>query len=99
MENCRLAGLPDLDQSHSFVSSALTKWVQDTVKEFEFDGLRVDTTHMVSKEFWLNYSKASGVYTVGEVFNTDPGYISGYQVFSWLVNSKLYLCVHLGSVS
>ena len=80
VENCRLVGLPDLDQSNNFVVSKLTQWVQDTVKEYGFDGLRVDTTHMVSKEFWYNYSKSSGVYTVGEVFSRDPYYISGYQV-------------------
>jgi hypothetical protein len=44
VELCRLAGLPDLDQSNSFVASQLNQWIAGIVKEYGFDGLRVDTT-------------------------------------------------------
>lgn len=39
----------------------------------------MDTTPEVAKSFWSQYSKSAGVYTVGEVFNGDPNYVSGYQ--------------------
>ena len=47
---------------------------------YEFDGLRVDTTHMVPKDFWKEFSESAGVFTIGEVFNDNPQYVSSYQV-------------------
>ena len=44
VEVCRLANLPDLDQSNSFVGSTLKSWVNAVVKNYSFDGLRCDTT-------------------------------------------------------
>ena len=79
VEVCRLSNLPDLNQSNSYVSSTLTNWIQKTVSQYKFDGLRVDTTPEVSKSFWPLYAKASGVFTMGEVFNGDPSYVAGYQ--------------------
>ena len=79
MEVCRLANLPDLDQSNGFVHSTLTKWVHDTVQEYGFDGIRIDTVPEVSKDFWSDYTRSAGVYSVGEVFNGNPGYVAGYQ--------------------
>ena len=80
VENCRLAGLPDLDQSNKIVRTILTTWAKRTVSKYDFDGLRVDTTHMVPKDFWKDYSASAGVFTIGEVFNDNPQYISSYQV-------------------
>ena len=80
VEHCRLAGLPDLDQTNSFVRSTLIKWPHQIVTMYEFDALRVDTTHMVEKDFWNEYSQSAGVFTIGEVFNNNPHYVSGYQV-------------------
>lgn len=79
METCRLANLPDLDQSNAFVRSTLKKWVNDTVQTYGFDGIRIDTTPEVPKDFWAEYTQMAGVYSMGEVFNGDPSYVSGYQ--------------------
>jgi alpha-amylase len=38
------------------VRDTLKKWVKDTVDTFGFDGLRVDTTPEVKREFWKEYS-------------------------------------------
>ena len=80
VENCRLAGLPDLDQSNKIVRTILTTWAKRTVSKYDFDGLRVDTAHMVPKDFWKDYSASAGVFTIGEVFNDNPQYVSSYQV-------------------
>jgi len=40
--------------------------------------LRVDTVPEVPKWFWQQFSSSAGVYTVGEVFNGDMGYVGGY---------------------
>jgi len=79
VEVCRLADLPDLDQSNSFVRNTLKEWVGSTVSKYGFDGLRVDTSPEVPKDFWSEYSQSAGVFTIGEVFNGDPDYVSGYQ--------------------
>ena len=44
VEVFRLANLPDLDQSNSFVCSTLKSWVVTVVKNYSFDGLWCDTT-------------------------------------------------------
>jgi alpha-amylase len=79
VELCRLANLPDLNQTNTFVHSTLTTWINGIVTKYGFDGLRVDTTPEVAKTFWYDYSKSSGVFTMGEVFNGDPDYVAGYQ--------------------
>lgn len=79
VESCRLAGLPDLNQNHPFVRSTLTKWIRDTIQTYGFDGIRVDTVPEVPKDFWVEYSQAAGVYSIGEVFNPSSSYVAGYQ--------------------
>ena len=79
VEYCRLANLPDLNQDNQFVRSTLIKWVKDTITNFNFDGIRVDTVPEVKHEFWSEYAKSAGVYSVGEVFNSNVGLVSSYQ--------------------
>lgn len=33
----------------------------------------------VPKDFWSEYSGSAGVFSIGEVFNGDPDYVSQYQ--------------------
>ena len=79
VENCRLAGLPDLNQSNSFVRQYLKDWVAGIVEEYGFDGIRIDTIPEVPKDFWSEYGQASGVFQMGECFNGDPAYVGPYQ--------------------
>jgi alpha-amylase len=78
VEMCRLANLPDLDQSNSYVRSTLLSWVS-TLASYGFDGLRVDTIPEVTASFWSEFNAAAGMYCVGEVFNGDISYVSNYQ--------------------
>ncbi len=78
VENCRLADLPDLKQENPFVRDYLLAWVKALVEKFDLDGLRVDTTPEVPKSFWEEYSKAAGVFTLGEVFSNRLEYVRGY---------------------
>eukprot|EP00824_Muranothrix_gubernata_P019306 TRINITY_DN38922_c0_g1_i1.p1 TRINITY_DN38922_c0_g1~~TRINITY_DN38922_c0_g1_i1.p1 ORF type:complete len:464 (+),score=87.64 TRINITY_DN38922_c0_g1_i1:3-1394(+) len=79
VENCRLANLPDLNQNNPWVRSELIKWVKWLVSEFSIDGIRIDTVAHVPKDFWSEFTRAAGVYTVGEVFcyplNYDEPYL------------------------
>ena len=91
VENCRLSGLPDLDQSHDFVRSTLKDWVRETVSTYGLDGIRIDTVPEVPKDFWKEYGEAAGVYQLGEALNGDPYYLAGYQgSLDAVFNYKMY---------
>jgi alpha-amylase len=78
VENCRLADLPDLNQSNSYVRSELKSWVKNLVSTYGFDGIRIDTIPEVPKDFWSEFGAASGVFQMGENFNGDPAYVGPY---------------------
>lgn len=78
-EFCRLAGLPDLNQTNPFVRNYLIQWINDTVREYNFDGLRVDTVPEIDKDFWTEFSAAAGVFGMGEVFNGNTQYVASYE--------------------
>lgn len=79
VENCRLAGLPDIDQSQSWVRQYLKDWIKNLVTKYGFDGIRIDTVPEVEKNFWAEYSQSAGVYSIGEVFNGNDAYVGPYQ--------------------
>jgi len=94
VEYCRLANLPDLNQDNSFVRSTLKTWVHDTVQEFGFDGIRVDTVPEVKRPFWSEYGAEAGVYQVGEVFNGNVNYVASYQgPLTATLNYPLYFTI------
>jgi len=94
VENCWLSGLPDLDQSNSFVRSYLKEWISDVVTRYDFDGIRIDTVPHVPKDFWKEYTEAAGVFQVGEVFNGDPNYVGDYQNYvTSLFNYPMFFSV------
>ena len=43
VEHCRLAGLPDLNQSNPWVAQQLTQWISGIVSKYSLDGIRIDT--------------------------------------------------------
>lgn len=47
IEQCRLQGLPDLNQTNPEVKDGLIQWLKSTLAKFDFDGLRVDTVKHV----------------------------------------------------
>jgi len=97
MDQCWLYSLPDLDQDHQYVRKTLTSWISDLVKTYKIDGIRIDTVPYVKKDFWTEFTKAAGVYTIGEVFSFDFSYTSAYQgPLSSVLNYPLY--IHLRNV-
>ena len=94
VENCRLAGLPDLNQSNEWVRTQLLNWVQWMLKEYSIDGLRLDTGCEVEKGFWDSLSQAAGVYIVGEVFSGNVPYVADYQNhLPGLLNYPMYFTI------
>lgn len=56
----------------------MLSWIRDLVQKYKIDGLRIDTVPEVPKWFWSQFTQASGVYTVGEVFDGSMWYVGGY---------------------
>ena len=79
LENCRLCGLPDLDQEHPYVKSFLHKWVKKLVKDYDFDAIRIDAVAHVKADFWPNFVSESGVFAMGEVLNGGVEFVAPYQ--------------------
>ncbi|KAI6781625.1 Alpha-amylase A type-like protein [Emericellopsis cladophorae] len=79
IEQCWIAGLPDIKTSDSNIRRVLNEWISWFVGEYGFDGVRLDTVKHVEKDFWADFSKAAGVYTIGEVWDGDPDYLAGYD--------------------
>ncbi len=78
-ENCRFFCMPDLDQSHPFVRNGLKLWVSQVVKQYGFDGLRIDTVAHVPVGFWKEFADSSGVFQLGEVMNSDSRVTAAFQ--------------------
>ena len=79
VENCRLAGLPDLKQENDWVAQTLYDWINDIVNKYDIDGIRIDTIMEVPKWFWDSFRESAGVFQIGEAFNGDINYVSDYQ--------------------
>eukprot|EP01016_Furgasonia_blochmanni_P037115 TRINITY_DN432_c0_g2_i7.p1 TRINITY_DN432_c0_g2~~TRINITY_DN432_c0_g2_i7.p1 ORF type:complete len:479 (-),score=130.19 TRINITY_DN432_c0_g2_i7:214-1650(-) len=91
VENCRFANLPDINQDNPWVKQKLLEWIRDLVKKYDIDGIRIDTVMLVPKWFWAEFSKASGVYTVGEVCDERYNYVASYQgPLDAVLNYNLY---------
>ncbi|KAL4757547.1 glycoside hydrolase superfamily [Aspergillus foveolatus] len=96
IETCRIADdLPDVNTESEEIRTLFKEWITWLVKEYEFDGLRIDTVKHVEKDFWSDFSSAAGVYTIGEVFDGDPDYLAGYaSTMDGLLNYAVYYPVN-----
>ncbi|KAL1599131.1 hypothetical protein SLS59_006583 [Nothophoma quercina] len=91
VENCRIANLPDINTQSSEIRTLLNTWVSWLVKEYSFDGVRIDTVKHVEKDFWPGFSSAIGAYSIGEVFDGNPSYLAGYaNLMPGLLNYAVY---------
>jgi len=82
VEQCWLgdakAPLPDLNTEDPAVVGKLLDWVHNLVQDYDVDGLRIDTVKHIRKDFWPDFAKAAGVFTLGEVLINDTGYAAQY---------------------
>ncbi|CAD6439711.1 96b7a583-6d79-4ef9-9080-e154c19829f5 [Sclerotinia trifoliorum] len=73
--------LPDLNTEDPTVVLTLQTWIMKLVQKFKIDGLRIDTVKHVRKNFWPDFVRSAGVWSVGEVLSGDPNYLSSYQPY------------------
>ncbi|KAI0429393.1 alpha-amylase [Xylaria sp. FL1042] len=89
--------LPDVKTEDSGVRDTYNGWIEDLVSTYGIDGLRMDTTKHVEKDFWPGFQSAAGCYLVGEILDGDPSifpdwlnYISGamnYPAYYWVTQA------------
>lgn len=58
----------DINTEDSSVIGTLNSWIQEVVSNFGVDGLRLSTAKFISPQFWQDFTREAGVFTIGEVF-------------------------------
>ncbi|RAL13767.1 alpha-amylase [Aspergillus homomorphus CBS 101889] len=94
-QNCWLASgpvaLPDLKTEDAQVSATLQSWVQELVREYSIDGLRIAATEHMDRGFLREFTQAAGVFTLGEVDSVDATTMCEYDdAVSGLLNYAVY---------
>ncbi|KAJ5753541.1 CAZyme family GH13 [Penicillium nucicola] len=83
--------LPDLRNEDHEVQQMLGTWVSQLVSNYSIDGLRIDSVLNIPPVFFSNFTRAAGVFTMGEGATRDAsGYCSLQPGLSGLLNYPLY---------
>ncbi|KII88904.1 glycoside hydrolase family 13 protein [Plicaturopsis crispa FD-325 SS-3] len=71
--------LPDVNTEDQGVQQAYGEWIAQFVQEYNIDGLRIDAAKHVNVEFWPSFAQKAGVFTMGEVLDSDVVLPASYQ--------------------
>ncbi|CAG7971313.1 unnamed protein product [Penicillium salamii] len=83
--------LPDLRNEDEEVQKMLGTWVSQLVSNYSIDGLRIDSVLNISPDFFANFTKSAGIFTMGEGATRDAsGYCDLQPSISGLLNYPLY---------
>ncbi|PWY66370.1 alpha-amylase [Aspergillus sclerotioniger CBS 115572] len=61
-----IISLPDLRNEDHQVQQMLGTWISELVSNYSVDGLRIDSVLNIAPDFFANFTKAAGVFTLGE---------------------------------
>jgi len=97
-QNCWLGDkkvpLPDVDTTNPTVIAQYGDWIQNLVKEYDIDGLRIDAAKHIQTDFWPQFCAKAGVFCMGEVFGgleVDPiAQYQGPQALDSVLNFPMY---------
>jgi len=83
VENCWLAGLPDLNTENPVVRAYLIDWANWLIEQTGVDGFRVDAARHLSKDFLRSFTTAirakhPSFWILGEVYSSGYRYQSGF---------------------
>jgi len=83
VEQCWLAGLPDLNTENPAVRKYLVSWALWLIDQTGVDGFRVDAARHLPKDFLLEWTGAikaqhQGFWILGEVYSSGYRYQSGF---------------------
>lgn len=71
--------LVDVNTEDEGVVRELNSWIGELVKKYDVDGIRIDTLKHVRKDFWPEFAKSAGVWTVGEVLSDNVTYTADWS--------------------
>ncbi|KAK0441147.1 glycoside hydrolase family 13 protein [Desarmillaria tabescens] len=70
--------LIDLDTENPNVVTTMNTWISSLVKDYNIDGIRIDTVRHVRKDFWPDFVKAAGVFSIGEIYDRNVSFVKDY---------------------
>ncbi|KAK0210481.1 alpha-amylase [Desarmillaria ectypa] len=70
--------LIDLDTEDLNVVATMNTWISSLVKDYNIDGIRIDTVRHVRKDFWPAFVKAAGVFSIGEIYDKNVSFVKDY---------------------
>ena len=84
IEDCWIVPSPppvllDIKSENATVMNAMINSVASIVKEYNVDGIRLDTARHVPKQYLSQFQDAVGVFVTGEALNQSAVYASQYQ--------------------
>lgn len=83
--------LVDVDTTDSGIRSTYNNWISGLVGQYKFDGLRIDALKSIEIDFFPGFTKAAGIFTLGENYQADPTMCCVYQPsVDGLLNFPLY---------
>ncbi|KAK0213615.1 GH13 alpha-amylase precursor [Armillaria fumosa] len=75
IEHCwlgdRNVALVDLNTEDLEVVATMYDWISALVKDYDIDGLCIDTFKHIRQDFWPGFVEAAGVFSMGEVATCD----------------------------
>ncbi|KZT55581.1 glycoside hydrolase family 13 protein [Calocera cornea HHB12733] len=82
VEQCWLGSaavpLADVNTEDQTTVNTYYSWIGQVVSNYTFDGLRIDTVKHIRQDFWPGFVQAAGVFTLGEVLDSDAQYVGDY---------------------
>ncbi|BCS01743.1 uncharacterized protein AKAW2_60007A [Aspergillus luchuensis] len=86
-----VVSLPDLRNEDDQVQNILGSWISGLVSNYSIDGLRIDSVLNIAPDFFSNFTKSSGVFTIGEGATADAADVCPLQPsLNGLLNYPLY---------
>ncbi|OJZ85549.1 glycoside hydrolase family 13 protein [Aspergillus luchuensis CBS 106.47] len=86
-----VVSLPDLRNEDDQVQNILGSWISELVSNYSIDGLRIDSVLNIAPDFFSNFTKSSGVFTIGEGATADAADVCPLQPsLNGLLNYPLY---------
>lgn len=74
----KILALIDLDTEDPKVVTTMNDWISSLVQDYHINGIRIDTVKHIRKDFWPGFTKAVGVFSIGEVYDKNVSLVKDY---------------------
>lgn len=70
--------LVDINTEDPKVVTTLNTWISSLVKDYNIDGIRIDAAKHIRKDFWPDFVKAAGVFSIAEIYDKNVSFLKDY---------------------